>query len=57
MSKAIEIVGYRAFVGKKCWQIQQGIYQSEGYKDYTPLDQKKIDREWNAFLNSIRFTR
>jgi len=57
MSKVIEIVGYRAFIGKKCWQIQQGIYQAEAYEDYKPFDHKKIDREWNTFLKSIRFTR
>ena len=55
MSKSIEMYGYRAFIGKKCWQIQRGDYQASAYDDFKPFDYKKVEREWNNFVNSIRF--
>jgi hypothetical protein len=57
MSKIIFYEGYRAIVGDKCWQIQSTDYQAEAYDDFKAFDAKIIDKAWQNFLDSIRFSR
>ncbi|MBV9241981.1 MAG: hypothetical protein JO314_08230 [Acidobacteria bacterium] len=57
MSKIIYYEGYRTVIGKKCWQIQSSVFQAEAYDDFKPFDGKIIDRAWEKFLDSVKFSR
>jgi hypothetical protein len=57
MSKNLSVSGYRAIVGKKCVQIQFITTQVGAYDDFTPFDYKALERGWEKFLKSVKFSK
>ena len=57
MSKAISVDGLRGVVNGKCWQIQVVTEQVSAFDHTVSFNQKIIDKSFEQFVNSFRWTK
>lgn len=57
MSKSLGLMGYRGKIGNRCWQIQSMSYQVSAFDDYKAFDDKIIQKSFEQFVMSFKFTK